>query len=53
MKYFFIRNYYLLFRKSEIMKIIMHRDYVKIGETYIDQEQNKVLCVGNNYFIKL
>jgi len=51
--YSIIRNYYLIFRRTDLLYITFSDDKCfTYGDTMVyDKKYKYLLCVGNNYFI--
>ncbi len=49
-KYFFIRNWYLLFNKSKCINITFGNYYPDLGGYFLGEESN-LKYLGNNWFL--
>lgn len=49
-KYWVIRNWYILFRKSECMKVTMSTGTPEKGEAYLMDNEKKIVHMGKNWY---
>lgn len=52
-KYWFLRNYYVLFRKNRLLNIIFAEDWCRAGNILKSYDEKTILCLGKNVYLKM
>jgi hypothetical protein len=52
-KYFFIRNYYLIFRRHRLYRLTLQNGSVTAGEVVVNYYSSAALYLGNGWFKRI